>query len=148
MCAVQKYGAHLFITHHWLCFFCHDAARSHLVEHLGGKVVVDGEAEPVILRVVYLVLAKRHVADGEVIKAGAARRLKARHGDVCLGVKLLCYAPGDAVQLYAVELAALHRLRQQAEEVADAHRRLYVPTDFDTKEKALSGAKAAEKGLK
>ncbi|WP_272872619.1 hypothetical protein [Anaerotignum lactatifermentans] len=26
--------------------------------------------------------------------------------------------------------------------------RVYVPTDFDTKEKALSGAKAAEKGLK
>ena len=26
--------------------------------------------------------------------------------------------------------------------------RIYVPTDFDTKEKALSGAKAAEKGLK
>jgi hypothetical protein len=26
--------------------------------------------------------------------------------------------------------------------------RIYVPTDFDTKEKALSVAKAAEKGLK
>ena len=26
--------------------------------------------------------------------------------------------------------------------------RIYVPADFDTKEKALSGAKAAEKGLK
>ena len=26
--------------------------------------------------------------------------------------------------------------------------RVYVPADFDTKEKALSGAKAAEKGLK
>lgn len=25
---------------------------------------------------------------------------------------------------------------------------IYVPADFDTKEKALSGAKAAEKGLK
>ena len=27
-------------------------------------------------------------------------------------------------------------------------RGIYVPTDFDTKEKALSGAKTAEKGLK
>lgn len=27
-------------------------------------------------------------------------------------------------------------------------RRIYVPTDFDTIEKAFSGAKAAEKGLK
>ena len=32
--------------------------------------------------------------------------------------------------------------------VARVVRRIYVPTDFDTKEKALSGAKAAEKGLK
>ena len=72
----------------------------------------------------YLVLAEGDVADGEVIKAGAARRLKARHGDVCLGVELLCYAPGDAVQLHAVELAVCHVFRQQAEEVADAHRRL------------------------
>lgn len=29
-----------------------------------------------------------------------------------------------------------------------ATRRVYVPTDFDTIEKAFSGAKAAEKGLK
>ena len=32
--------------------------------------------------------------------------------------------------------------------VAGVVGRIYVPTDFDTKEKALSGAKAAEKGLK
>ena len=85
---------------------------------------MDGEAEPVILRVVYLVLAERHVADGEVKIAGAVRRLKARDGNVGFGVQLLGYAPGDAVQLYAVELAALHGFRQQAEEVADTHRRL------------------------
>ena len=34
------------------------------------------------------------------------------------------------------------------EEVSVITGLLYVPTDFDTKEKALSGAKAAEKGLK
>ena len=34
------------------------------------------------------------------------------------------------------------------EVVAGVVGRVYVPTDFDTKEKALSGAKAAEKGLK
>ena len=34
------------------------------------------------------------------------------------------------------------------EVVAGVVRRVYVPTDFDTKEKALSGAKAAKKGLK
>ena len=32
--------------------------------------------------------------------------------------------------------------------VAGVVGRIYVPADFDTKEKALSGAKAAEKGLK
>jgi len=32
--------------------------------------------------------------------------------------------------------------------VAGVVGRIYVPTDFDTKEKALSVAKAAEKGLK
>ena len=39
----------------------------------------------------------------------------------------------------------LHRLQQQG---AGAAGRVYVPTDFDTKEKALSRANAAEKGLK
>ena len=34
------------------------------------------------------------------------------------------------------------------EVVAGIIGRVYVPTDFDTKEKALSGAKTAEKGLK
>ena len=58
--------------------------RQHLVEHLGGKVVVDGEAEPVVLRVMDLVLPNRNVADGEVKIAGAVRRLKARDSDVCL----------------------------------------------------------------
>lgn len=32
--------------------------------------------------------------------------------------------------------------------VSSIVRRVYVPADFDTIEKALSGAKAAEKGLK
>lgn len=34
------------------------------------------------------------------------------------------------------------------EVIAGVVGRVYVPADFDTKEKALSGAKAAEKGLK
>ena len=85
---------------------------------------MDGDSEPVILRVVDLVLAERHVADREVEESGAVRRLKARDGDVCLGVELLCYAPGDAVQFHTVEPAVCHVFRQQAEEVADAHRRL------------------------
>lgn len=55
------------------------------------------------------------------------------------------------------KLKAAVRLRRVIEEQIKAGivfygargaRGFYVPTDFDTKEKALSGAKAAEKGLK
>lgn len=63
----------------FVMFFCHNAARTHLVKHLGGKVVVDGEAEPVILLVVYLVLAERHVADGKVEEAGAIRETSSNY---------------------------------------------------------------------
>ena len=41
-----------------------------------------------------------------------------------------------------------HKVIRVDKVVAGVVRRIYVPTDFDTKEKALSGAKAAEKGLK
>lgn len=37
---------------------------------------------------------------------------------------------------------------QGIEDVSGSIKGVYVPADFDTKEKALSGAKAAEKGLK
>ena len=43
---------------------------------------------------------------------------------------------------------ALHKVSGLDEHSAAAAGRVYVPTDFDTKEKALSVAKAAEKGLK
>ena len=70
------------------------------------------------------------------------------HGDVGLGVELLGNTPADGIQLHAVKTAVSHFLRQHTAEIAYTTGRLYVPTDFDTKEKALSGAKAAEKGLK
>ena len=38
--------------------------------------------------------------------------------------------------------------RQRSQSKPTPAARIYVPTDFDTKEKALSVAKAAEKGLK
>ena len=72
-----------------------DAARTHLVEHFGGKVVVNGKTETVVLRVKHLVVAKWDVADSEVEEAGAIGRLKARDGNLCLRVKLLGYASGD-----------------------------------------------------
>ena len=47
--------------------------------------------------------------------------------------------------LYSVFAQHLPGLQKQGTGPAG---RVYVHTDFDTKEKALSGAKAAEKGLK
>ena len=107
------------------------AARAHLVEGFGKEVVVNGKTELVISPVIYLILSERDVAHGEVIEVFSVRCLKARDGNVRLGIKLLGNTSGDAVQLHAVELAALHLLRQQAKEVADAHRRLQNVTALE-----------------
>ena len=126
-----------------------NAARTHLVEHLGGEVVVNREAKAVVLRVKDLVVAKWHIAHCEVIEAGAAGSLEASNGDLSLGVELLCNAPSDAVQLHAVQLAAAHRIWQQAEEVADAHGRLeYAPTfKAQIDERIIDGANNCRRGV-
>ena len=100
------------------------AARTHLVECFGKEVVVNGKTELVISPVIYLILSERDVSHGEVIEVFSVRCLEACDGNIRFGVKLLGNTSGDAVQLHAVEFAALHLLRQQAKEVADAHRRL------------------------
>ena len=97
------------------------AARTHLVDGLGEEVVVNGKTELVVSPVVDLIVAKGHVADGEVEEVAPVCRFKARDGDVGLGVKLLRDAPGDAVQLHTVQAAGLHSFRQHSEEIADTH---------------------------
>ena len=74
--------------------------------------------------------------------------LKALNGNVRFLVELFRKPACERVNFHTVELAVLHTFGKQTKEIACAAGRLYVPTDFDTKEKALSGAKAAEKGLK
>ena len=74
---------------------CGYAARTYLVEHLGGKVVVDAETQLVVLRVKDLVVAERHVADGEVVEAGPVGRLEACDSYFSFRVELLGDAPGD-----------------------------------------------------
>ena len=102
-----------------------------MVEGFGKEVVVNGKTELVISPVIYLILSERDVAHGEVIEVFSVRCLKACDGNVRLGIKLLGNTSGDAVQLHAVELAALHLLRQQAKKVADAHRRLQNVTALE-----------------
>ena len=82
---------------------------------------MDRKTELVISTVIHLVLTERHVTDSEVKEIPSVGGLKTGNGNVCLGVKLLCDSPCDAVQLHAVELAVLHRFRQKSKEVADAH---------------------------
>ena len=97
------------------------AARTHLIQRFGEKVVMDGKTELVISPVVDLVLSKGHVADGKVEEIPSVGGFKACHGNVCLGIELLCDASRDGIQLHAVEPAAFHALRQHTEEVAHAH---------------------------
>ena len=99
----------------------HHAARTHLFQRFCKKVVVDGKTELVKSPVADLILSKGYVAHGEVEEVLPVGGFKARHGNVCLGVELLCDPAGNAVQLHAVEPAVFHALRQHTEEVAHAH---------------------------
>jgi hypothetical protein len=73
---------------------------------------------------------------------------KAVYGNVGILVKLARNPPGNGIQLYAIGFAARQICGEQAKEITGAAGWLYVLTDFDTIEKAFSGAKAAEKGSK
>ena len=96
-------------------------AGAYLIECLGKEIVMNGKTEPVVSPVIDLILPKRHVADGNIIKIPSVGGFKSSHGNVCPGVKLLCDPPGDAVQFHTVEPAVLHGFGQTAEEVPDAH---------------------------
>ena len=96
----------------------HHAARPYLVQRFCEKVIVDVEAQLVVGFVVHLVLTERDIADGKVIEVPPVGGLEARHGDVGFGVKLPGDAPGNAVQLHAVQTAPGHALRQHPEEIA------------------------------
>ena len=100
------------------------AARTHLIQRFGKKVVMDGKTELVVSPVVDLILSKGHVADGKVEEIPPVGGFKACHGNVRLGIELLCDSAGDAVQLHTVQAASLHLLREKPEKIPDAHGRL------------------------
>ena len=99
----------------------HHAARTHLFQRFCKKVVVDGKTELVKSPVADLILSKGYVAHGEVEEVLSVGGFKAGHGNIRLGIELLCDSTGNTVQLHAVEPAAFHALRQHTEEVAHAH---------------------------
>ena len=101
----------------------HHAARTYLVDSFGEKVVVDRKSQLVICLIVDLILTERHIAHRQIVEITAVGGLKTSHGNVCLRVQHFCNAPGDAVQLHAVQPTALHGVRQHSKEVAHTHRR-------------------------
>ena len=69
---------------------CDHASRSHLVDRLGEKVVVDGKSEFVIGLVIHAVLPERDIADREVVEIAPVGRLESRYCDLRIRVELLC----------------------------------------------------------
>ena len=127
----------------------HDTTRAHLVQRFAKEIVVDQPVVLVVPLIQHLEIPKGDVAHGHIKKAvGHLYGFKAVYGNAGVLVKLPRNPPGNGIQLHAVGFAARHICGEQAEEIAGAAGRLYVPTDFDTKEKAFFGAKAAEKDLK
>jgi len=102
----------------------HHAAGTHLVQCFGKKVVVNTETQLVVGFVIDLILTERYIADGKVKEVTPIGGLKAAYCDVRLGIELLCDAPGNRVQLHAVQTAVSHFLRQHTKEIAHTHRRL------------------------
>ena len=100
------------------------AAGTHLVQCFGKKIVMNTEIQLVVGFVVDLILTERHIADGKVKEVTPIGGLKAAYCDVRLGIELLCDAPGNRVQLHAVQTAVSHFLRQHTKEIAHTHRRL------------------------
>ena len=102
----------------------HHAARPHLIQCLGKKVVVNVETQLVVGFVVDLVIAKRDIAHSQIVKVPAVGGLEARHGDVGFGVELPGNPTADGIQLHAVQTATGHALRQHPKEVAHTAGRL------------------------
>ena len=83
----------------------HNAADTQFIYRLGKEVIVNLKMQLIIPAVADLILSKRHIADGKV------KEVVRQVGffipcnlDFCFLVKLLRNAPGQAIQLHAVQL--------------------------------------------
>ena len=133
LCSLRDVFAHfrrLLVHGVAACYKGNNPAGANLIQRLGKKVIMDGKPQLVVGAVVDLILPERYIANGYIIEIASIRGFKARHGDVGAGIKLLCNAAGDRIQLHAVKTAVLHFLRQTAEKIADAHGGLQNITRF------------------
>ena len=96
------------------------AARTHLFQRFGKEIIVNQKPVLVERPVRHLVIAKRHIADGDIKKVFAVRLFKTRDLDSRIGIELPRHASRDAVQLHAVQPALVHAFRQHTEEVTHA----------------------------
>ena len=101
----------------------HDATGTNLIQCLGKEIVVDRKTELIIGFIADTVVAKWHIAHGQIIEIAAVGGFKACHLDFCLRIQLLRNAPGDGIQFHTIQSASQHGIRQHTEEVADTHRR-------------------------
>ena len=97
---------------------------AYLVQRFGEEIIVDVEAQLVIDRIIYFVLAERHIAYRKVKEISAVCGFKTCDGDIGFWIKLLGDPSGDGIQFHAVETAASHIFREHSKEIADTHGRL------------------------
>ena len=101
----------------------HDATGTNLIQCLGKEIVVDRKSEFIIGLIADTVVAKGHIAHGQIIEVAPVGGFKACHLDFCLRIQFLRNAPGDGIQFHTIQSASQHGIRQHTEEVADTHRR-------------------------
>ena len=101
----------------------HDTTGPNLIQCLGKEIVVDRKSEFIIGLIADTIVAKRHIAHGQIIEVAAVGGFKACHLDFCLRIQFLRNAPGDGIQFHTIQSASQHGIRQHTEEVADTHRR-------------------------
>ena len=102
-----------------------DAARPHLVQRAGEKVVMDQKMVFVVPLVTQAITSEWYVPNSEVEKAVRQFRfLKALHGNRGILIELAGDAPRDGVEFHAIQFAFCHALGHQTEKVTDTAGRL------------------------
>ena len=84
---------------------------------------MDRKTELIIGFIADTVVAKWHIAHGQIIEIAAVGGFKTCHLDFCLRIQLLRNTPCDGIQFHTIQSASQHGIRQHTEEVADTHRR-------------------------
>ena len=85
------------------CDKCNYAAGTDFIQSLGEKIIVYEEVVLIISLIRNAVIAEGYVTYGNIEEAiGQCGFFISLYGNICALIKLLCNAPRNAVQLYAV----------------------------------------------